>query len=131
MLLLFFVFADDDHNVEVQTSSASRRLLWKVIKRDSTARSPPLWLDNLNAAESIQTLINYFRNFFDSTLINHIVEQSNLYAAQVNFASPLQLSCDEFDKFLAVVLLMSFVALPRSRLYWSINLAVCQLKNTL
>ena len=76
-------------------------------------------------------LLYYFRIFFDSTLINHIVDQSNLYAAQVNLVSPLQLSCDEFDKFLAVVLLMSIVALPHSRLYWSLDLAVCQVQNIL
>ena len=115
MLFFFFVYADNDH--KVQTSSASKSPSWKVIESDSTARSPPLWLGNLNAAESIQTPINYFRTFIDSTLINHIVDQSNLYAAQVNLASPLLLSCDEFDKFLAMVLLMSIVALPHSRLY--------------
>ena len=129
MLFFFFVYADDDH--KVQTSSVSKRPSWKVIKSNSTARSPPLWLSNLNAAESIQIPINYFRIFIDSTLINHIVDQSNLYAAQVNLASPLQLSCDEFNKFLAVVLLMLIVALPHSRLYWSLDLAVCQVKNIL
>ena len=106
-------------------------ILWKVIKSGSTARSPPLWLGHLNAAESIQTLINHFGNIFYSTLINHIVDQSNLYAAQVNLASPLQLSCEEFDKFLTVVLLMSIVALPRSRLYWSLDLAIRKVKNIL
>ena len=90
-----------------------------------------MWLGNLNAAESIQITVNYFRIFIDSTLINHIVDQSNLYAAQVNLASPLQLSCDEFDRFLAVVLLMSIVALPHSKLYWSSDPAVCQVKNIL
>ena len=90
-----------------------------------------MWLGHLNAAESIQTPINHFRNFFYSTLINHIVDQLSLYAAQVNLASPLLLSCEEFDKFLAVVLLMSIVALPRSRLYWSLDLAIRQVKNIL
>ena len=54
-----------------------------------------------------------------------------MYAAQVNLASPLQLSCDEFNKFLAVVLLMSIFALPHSRLYWLLDLVVCQVKNIL
>ena len=107
------------------------RPLWKVIESDSTACSPPLWLGNLNAAESIQIPINYFKIFIDLTLINHIVDQSNLCAAQVNLASPLELSCDAFDKFLAVVCLMSIVALPHLRLYWLLDLAVCQVKNIL
>ena len=37
-VVIIFVYADDDH--KVQTSSASKRPLWKVIESDSTARSP-------------------------------------------------------------------------------------------
>ena len=53
-----------------------------------------------------------------------IVEQSNLYAAQQDPSKPLNLTLDELEQFLAVMMLMSIFSLSNSRLYWSLNTAI-------
>ena len=57
-------------------------------------------------------------------LMQHIVEQSNLYATQESLGKPLRLTCNELEQFFAVIMMMSIFALPSSRLYWSLNMAI-------
>ena len=70
---------------------------------------------------AILSPIDYFRSFFDNVILDHIVNQSNIYAIQTDPSKPLNLAKYEFEKFLGVVMLMSITVLPRTRYYWSLN----------
>ncbi|KRZ78386.1 PiggyBac transposable element-derived protein 2 [Trichinella sp. T8] len=61
--------------------------------------------------------VEYFRQFFHLTLLNHIVEQSDVYAAQCN--SNFQITETELEIFLGTLLKMGLVPMPRYSMYWS------------
>ena len=75
--------------------------------------------------------VEYFRKFFDDSITAHIVYQSNLYAVQIDPTNPLMLTPLEFAQFLGVVVNMSIISLPRSRLYWSRQLGVAHISNVM
>ncbi|KRY45272.1 PiggyBac transposable element-derived protein 3, partial [Trichinella britovi] len=61
--------------------------------------------------------VEYFRQFFHLTLLNHIVEQSDVYAAQCN--SNFQITETELEIFLGTLLKMGLSPMPRYSMYWS------------
>ena len=111
----------DDNFITVPSQSQQRKPIWRVIHGSSTSRSRPQWLGIMPQVDSIQTPTQYFRHFFDSYIMNHIVMQSNLYAVQIDPEKPLQLTVVELERFLGVVFFMSIISLPNSRLYWSLD----------
>jgi len=64
-----------------------------------------------------------FGHFFTSTICDHIVQQSNLYASQVmgseRFASWDPITADELRAFFGFCICMGVVRLPAVRHYWS------------
>ena len=104
----------------------NRRPVWKEVSENSSSTDHPVWAAEVPQSDSINAPIDYFRKYFDSLLIEHIVYQSNLYAAQENPDRPLQLTCNELEKYFAVIMLMSIISLSCSRLYWSLDLAISQ-----
>uniref|UniRef100_A0A8C9ZPR0 PiggyBac transposable element-derived protein domain-containing protein n=1 Tax=Sander lucioperca TaxID=283035 RepID=A0A8C9ZPR0_SANLU len=75
--------------------------------------------------ENMDTTVKYnseelIRNdFFDSDLLDTIVEQSNLYCTQQNPNGALKLDKNELEQFIGTVVYMSVFHLSRSRMYWS------------
>ena len=66
--------------------------------------------------------------------MEHIVNESNLYAMQTNLKNPLQLDSMELGlikKFLGILLKMSVIGLPRSLLYWSKALGITEISNVM
>ena len=63
--------------------------------------------------------------------MEHIVNESNLYAMQTNLENPLQLDSMELAKFLGILSKMSVIGLPRSRLYWSKALGITKISNVM
>ncbi|KRY45155.1 hypothetical protein T03_3209 [Trichinella britovi] len=57
------------------------------------------------------------KQYFHLTLLNHIVEQSHVYAAQCN--SNFQITESELETFLGTLLKMGLVPKPRYSMYWS------------
>lgn len=64
-------------------------------------------------------LLNYFELFFNVTFLNLIVNESNLYALQMN--TELNLTILELKAVIGILLIMGFNVLPSMRLYWSKN----------
>ncbi|CAI6376091.1 unnamed protein product [Macrosiphum euphorbiae] len=62
-------------------------------------------------------MLNYFALFVNSTFLNLVVNESNLYAAQSN--TELNLSVPELQAFIGILIIMGFNRLPSMRLYWS------------
>ena len=61
--------------------------------------------------------IEYFYRFFTKDLINHIVEQTNIYALQQN--SSFRTDIEEVEKFLGCLMKMGIVNMPRYEMYWA------------
>ena len=80
-------------------------------------------------ADAIKFPIDYFRIFFDDSILEHIVEQSNLFSVQSNINRPLQLTKDELEQFLGIVLYISVYHLPCTRMYleWQVDWVMLQL----
>lgn len=55
-------------------------------------------------------------------MLNFLVGQTNLYALQVDINKPAIITRNEKEKFKGMVIYMSLVKLPSSRLYWNTNL---------
>ncbi|XP_071440054.1 piggyBac transposable element-derived protein 3-like [Hetaerina americana] len=92
--------------------------VWKATRGADGPKTCPIWLGQIEPAESVKPPVNYFLEIFDREIITHIVEQSNLYALQVNVNKPLNVSPEEIEQFLGCVMYMSIFNFPRSRMYW-------------
>ncbi|KRZ83478.1 PiggyBac transposable element-derived protein 2 [Trichinella sp. T8] len=64
--------------------------------------------------------VQYFRQYFHPTLLNHIVEQCHVCAAQCN--SNFQITESELETFLGALLKMGLVPKPQYSMYWSTEL---------
>ena len=104
---------------------------WRDSNGASTSRRLPQWLGGSYQTDTVQAPIDYFRSFFDTTIIDHIVSQSNLYAAQKDPSKPLGLTACEFEKFLSVILLMAIIPILNSRSFWSLDLRIIQVSDIL
>ena len=91
---------------------------WQQTRTDN-AWATPDWLGRRHTSETKRAPIEYFRSFFFPDLLQHIVEQSNLYSVQKNVNKSLNLSPSELEQFLGSLLAMSLVKLSNSRKYWS------------
>ena len=63
--------------------------------------------------------IDYFFQYFTPTLLDIIVEQSNLYAIQCNPNKSLDLTISELHQYIGIVMYMSIFGLPTCRMYWN------------
>ena len=64
-----------------------------------------------------KTPLQYFKQFFDNTLIDHLVEQTNLYSVQTTGTS-IGLDHTEMEMYIGMLIMMSIIKLPQMRMYW-------------
>ena len=98
------------------------------------APRPPVWRDRAPAdvsstestftgpeyaSDGVKRPVEYFNERFDDVIKENIVEQSNLYATQVNPNKPLGLDIDTLERFIGILFLMSVTRMSRARMYWS------------
>ena len=62
-------------------------------------KETPSWTGQDGYCE-VDSPIWYFRKFFNTSLLESIVEQSNLYSIQQNPNRPLSLDIDESEQFM-------------------------------
>ena len=104
-------------NSKKAKKSKKSSVKWRQ-NRTGSMWTTPDWLGSLEPATSIKTPVEYFRMFFSSDLLKHVVDQSNLYFVQQNLSN-LNLSCSELEQFIGSLLAMSLVKLCNSQKYWS------------
>ena len=63
-------------------------------------------------------ILKYFSCLFTIAVRQHIVEQSNHYAAR-DLGTDLETTVEEMKAFIGIIIIMSFHSLPSMRLYWS------------
>lgn len=105
-----------------------------LITRNTKEKSKPKWTKmdfNINPSylphfdlptaddePEVGRPIHYFQTYFSSDLLDHIVEQSNLYSVQKDPNKPLQITRSELEIFISTIVYMSIFGLPRHRMYW-------------
>ncbi|XP_064463589.1 piggyBac transposable element-derived protein 3-like [Ornithodoros turicata] len=112
---------DDDDNSEeaAHTSKGGKpRLNWSRVSA-FRHHSIPKWKGSIQENDDVRSAVDYFRGFFDDSLIKLIVTQSNLSAVQKDPNKPFAITELELEQFLGCTLFMSVIQLPRTRLYWS------------
>lgn len=65
-----------------------------------------------------KTPLQYFKQFFDDALIDHLVEQTNLYSVQTTGTS-IGLDHNEMEMYIGMLVMMSIIKFPQMRRYWS------------
>ena len=68
--------------------------------------------------DPVLTPYQYFKQLFDDNLIDIIVENTNLYSMQETGTS-INVSNDDIEIFLGILITMGGIKLPTQRMYWS------------
>jgi len=63
--------------------------------------------------------IDFFRYFFDDKLVEHILEQTRIFHAQLHPMKEINIYKTDIEQFLGIVIMMSIVHMPNLRSYWS------------
>ena len=64
------------------------------------------------------TPLQYFKMFFDDSLIGLLAEQTNIYSVSKSGTS-VNTNSKEIEQFLGTLIMMGIIKLPRYRMYWS------------
>ena len=64
------------------------------------------------------TALNFFKMFWDNSITEILVEQTNLYSVQSTGKS-INTSFNEMEQFIGIHMLMSIVKLPSYQMYWA------------
>lgn len=118
-----------------RTSAAAstkwQEVVWDSVQQQTSAKHYPVWQGALPDADEIREPVQYFRDFFDTELLETISQQSNLYCAQENPNSALKLDPSELEQFIGTVMYISVVHLPRLRMYWSNDCRIRQVADVI
>ena len=68
--------------------------------------------------DELWTPKQYFDNFFDKSIYEHIAEQTNLYSVQVT-GNSIKIDENEIQQFIGILTLMGILKYPQYRMYWS------------
>lgn len=112
---------DEQHEPKKKKTKGDFGRKW--IKKDIESKMPPFSGEDHNIETLKSKKLNpsqYFEMFFDESLVNIIVIETNRYAFQNNV--DLQVTEEEIKCILGVLILSGYVSVPRRRMYWE-NLA--------
>ncbi|GBP74879.1 PiggyBac transposable element-derived protein 3 [Eumeta japonica] len=84
--------------------------------------------DEIKKLETPQEL---FKFLFTDNLIEIIVHQSNLKSVQTNVSKPANITREDIEQFIGIVIFMSCVKLPSTRMYWSKHIGQSQVYETM
>ena len=112
MILPFQTYEDFSSNQKNTTP-------WRIVSGEETSRKIPIWKGSLPLAEIVREPIEYFKAFFDENIMQHIVDESNIFSVQKDSTKPLNLNIDELEQFIGTLFYMSMIKVSKVRLYWS------------
>lgn len=109
-------------------------VIWKKQKMEAYDAENFKFLGNSDLPAEIIKLDSpqeIFNFLFTDELIDMIVEQSNLKSIQNNANKPANITKEEIEQFIGMVIFMSCVKLPSTRLYWSKHVGQQQVYETM
>ena len=99
------------------TSKGNQSLHWRkreTVQYNTTYKGEPF----PPPPEPDMTPFQYFKELFDDQLIDHIVEQTNLYSVQLTGTS-IAVDHNEMEQYIRLLVMMSIIKLPQIRKYWA------------
>ncbi|KAM4567260.1 piggyBac transposable element-derived protein 3-like [Odontesthes bonariensis] len=78
----------------------------------------PQWKGTLPKATYVKHPVQYFRGLLSRSCIQNMVEQTNLYAIQLDPNKPPKVTAAEMEQFFGICFYMSIFGLPGTRMYW-------------
>ena len=116
--------SDEDVQPPAQRGAraAPRRPVWRTRTAADVSSAEPAFLGPVYVSRGVRRPVEYFSSQFDDDMKANIVDQSNLYATQVNANKPLGLDISALEKFVGILFLMSVVRMSRARMYWSLKM---------
>ena len=100
-------------------NSDGRVFRWKKNTTPKPVEDPGTQDDNFSLPPAIpMSPMEYFSLFWDDTVMDTLVYQTNLYSVQQTGAS-INLTKDELEEFLGIQMRMSVVKMPSYELYWA------------
>ena len=99
------------------TSKGNQSLRWRkreTVQYNTTYKGEPF----PPPPEPDMTPFQYFKQMVDDQLINHIVEQTNLYSVQSTGTS-IAVDHNEMEQYIGLLVMMSIIKLPQIRMYWA------------
>jgi len=94
---------------------ASHPFRWRKIS--ALKPSDIQWTGQFSDPPDDQEPADYFRHFFPRSLIDVIVEQTNVYSVQSG--SGFRTDACEIEQYLGVLMKMGLMHMPRYQMYWS------------
>jgi len=64
------------------------------------------------------TPLEYFKQLFDSKIVENIIYQTNLYSVQKN-GNSINTNANEIEQFFGMHMCMSVIKMPAYRMYWA------------
>lgn len=101
---------------------AAKSVIWRKGKMAAYDKTNFQFLGNsewLPIIEDLDSPADFFKYLFTDDLIDMIVYQSNMKSVQDNVNRPSNITKEEMEQFIGIVIFMSLVRLPASRSYWS------------
>lgn len=104
--------------------------IWTKVEPDS-ARSIPEFISPNFDDDDVYEPIDFFRMFFNDSVLKNIVYQSNLYATQKNANTPLKLNIEEMEPFIGISMYTPIFDSHRTRNYWAEAFRLLQIADTM
>uniref|UniRef100_A0A8B9GTM1 PiggyBac transposable element-derived protein domain-containing protein n=1 Tax=Astyanax mexicanus TaxID=7994 RepID=A0A8B9GTM1_ASTMX len=92
-----------------------KNLNWRTRR---TILPVPQWKGTLPKATYVKHPVQYFRGLLSRSCIQNMVEQTNLYAIQLDPNKLLKVTAAEIEQFFGICFYMSIFGLPGTRMYW-------------
>ena len=117
--LLCIYFRDEDDDVCLLKKKPEKKTVYRWRKKEPPMFNRTFQGDEFSLpARDDMTPFEYFKLFWNDSITQNLVEQTNLYSVQVTGTS-IATNVKEMEQFLGIQMLMSLVRLPSYELYWS------------
>lgn len=106
----------------------ARQFLWQ---KRSIPDVDTSWKASLpDPPPEILTPFQYFRQFFDREMFEHLAEQTNLYSVQKSGKST-NTDADEMEQFVGIFLMTGLIPFPQYHFYWNEKLQFTPVSQTM
>ncbi|KAG5861065.1 PiggyBac transposable element-derived protein 3, partial [Gonioctena quinquepunctata] len=124
--------SEDEEPLSNVSARGKQKYTWIKVRGDQdNSLNPQFTSQDIEERPEMGRPIHYFEIFFSNQLLDLIVEQSNVYACQVDPNKPLNLTRSELRIFIGTIIYMSIFGLPRHRLYWSQTCRIPQVADSM
>lgn len=109
------VYVSTNSNNITKSKKPKKKKVYHWVKNDLISPDDSLKYEE-DVTNNVKTPLEYFYDFFDESLINLIVVETNRYAMQKNENQTV--SNTEIKAFIGVLILSGYMPIPRRRMFW-------------